>query len=617
MTTLNEPGQPVGIFCGVKDQPVWHAVADLCRDLGWVTGQSGRIAAAAVARILIEVDASIPGQEGYRIETVGQNVRIVGSDTLGVVFGIYAFSEQVLGVDPFWYWKDLAPTKRQTIDLPREPIIGAAPAFRWRGWFLNDEDLLTKFQDGGGQRNLDYPFYQQVTHPDLIDLACETLLRTGGNLIIPASFLDVMNPAEARLIEVAVARGLFVSQHHIEPLGVSAMGYETFWLTRGQPRQMRYSDEPEVVRETWRQYAQRWWELAGDRVIWQLGLRGRGDRPVWIDDKKITAQEAGRYISQAMADQMTIVREVDTRPAPPVTTTLFLEGAELMAAGELTIPAGVTIVFSDHGYSQKMQRDFHECAREAGRGHGVYFHIAFWIHGPHLAAGQSPQRAVAELAEVAGKGDTQYAIINVSNIREHIFGIDAAMLTMRDPQSVDLDAFWLRHLPRELVNLAQRYFDAVAPTDDGRLFQDGDGVSVANGCLRAGGGAAKTTKAITPDKLAAAADALEALSRDAAASNWPEGIKNFCVAQFVAAPLILACSYRVAIAAMAGDPAAAAGHIEKMLTQRQVGAVGRFANWYRGDDKANWPGKAVAFARLAKEKEKEKAGAGDVTEGSP
>ena len=50
-------------------------------------------------------------------------------------------------------------------------------------------------------------------------MVLETAVRLGINLIIPASFVDIHNPPEENLIRMAVERGLYVSQHHVEPLG--------------------------------------------------------------------------------------------------------------------------------------------------------------------------------------------------------------------------------------------------------------------------------------------------------------------------------------------------------------------------------------------------------------
>ena len=217
-----------------------------------------RSSRAREARIIITLDDTISEPEGYRIDVAPDKVRICGADELGIIYGIYRFSNQFLGVDPYWYFKDLLPEQRHEIAVPCGVVQSKKPTFHYRGWFVNDEDLFTEWKEGGGKRFIDYPFYHQVTHIDVIDRVFEALLRAGGNLVIPASFVDVMNEPEANLIRRATQRGLYVTQHHIEPLGVSHYGFENYWKAKGKQYEFAYGSQPDQVREVWRAFAERW-----------------------------------------------------------------------------------------------------------------------------------------------------------------------------------------------------------------------------------------------------------------------------------------------------------------------------------------------------------------------
>src|SRR5690606_41153973 len=67
-----------------------------------------------------------------------------------------------------------------------------------------------------GPRSIDYPFYSQVIDYAMADRIFEALLRLGGNLIIPASFVNILNPPEAELVRRAAARGLRSEEHTSE-----------------------------------------------------------------------------------------------------------------------------------------------------------------------------------------------------------------------------------------------------------------------------------------------------------------------------------------------------------------------------------------------------------------
>lgn len=384
--------------------------------------------------------------EAYRVASVetpaGVRLIVAGSDERGTMFGLYAFIEKYLGVDPLYYWASRPPNPRATLAWDRVELLGGEPTFRFRGWFINDEDLLTEFRLDGGERRLDYPFYQRVMSPSVSARVFEAALRLQMNLVIPASFVDIRNPAEARLIEDATRRGLFVSMHHVEPVGVSAFGFDNFWKDRGETVPFAITKHPEKFHETWREYAGRWAKF-GPQVIWQLGLRGIADRPVWLADPGVPASDEGRgkLISDAMATQWEIIRSVDRRPEPLATTTLWMEGAALHGAGHLKFPAGVAVIFSDNSPGWELQDDFRTVERERGRPYGIYYHHQLWGTGPHLVQGVSPWRTHKIFQQAVQRGSTHYAMLNVSNVREFVLGIDASARMLRDFPAFDPGKF--------------------------------------------------------------------------------------------------------------------------------------------------------------------------------
>src|SRR5690606_35932700 len=138
-------------------------------------------------------------------------------------------------------------------------------------------DLLTEWYLDGGQRDIDYPFYSRVVSPKASARVFEALLRLQYNLVIPASFVDIRNPDEARLIDEVTRRGLFVSMHHVEPMGVSGFGFLNYWRDHDQDVPFSYARHPDKFAIVWEEYARRWAEYPN--VIWQIGLRGIADRP--------------------------------------------------------------------------------------------------------------------------------------------------------------------------------------------------------------------------------------------------------------------------------------------------------------------------------------------------
>ena len=310
------------------------------------------------------------------------------------------------------------------------------------------------------------------------------MLRLRMNLVIPASFVDIRNPDERRLIDEATRRGLFVSQHHIEPLGVSGFGYLNYWRDRGKPVPYSFTKHPERFEQVWRDYAARWARY-GDQVVWQLGLRGIADQPIWAADDAAPKTDAGRgkLISDAMALQRQIVLDVDTRENPPMTTTLWMEGARLHEQGHLRFPPGVAVVFSDNSPGWRLQDDFHQVKRQPDRHYGIYYHQALWNSGPHLVQGVSPWKMHDIFRQAIQRDSAYYIMMNVSNVREFVLGLDAASKMLWDFESFDPKMHLTRWCEQRFGPAARqaepcyrRLFDAFV-RDDGsgkRRFMDGD-----------------------------------------------------------------------------------------------------------------------------------------------
>jgi hypothetical protein len=491
------------------------AVADLAGDVRKITGRDltmvePAVAPSGAAVILVSLNrpegaawlekiapgfgAGLLGKwESYRVETVGDRLLIVGSDERGTMFGLYAFIEKYLEVDPLHFWATRPPRPRATLGWDQVKLSSGEPTFKFRGWFINDEDLLTEWKESGGKRNIDYPYYGQVVPREVMAHIAEALVRSRCNLIIPASFIDIMNPPEAALVAECARRGVFVSQHHVEPLGVSAFSYFNYWKKRGRDLKYSYFSQPTEVREVWRAYAAEWAKYPN--VIWQLGLRGIADRPMWMADPNTPQSDAdrGRLISEAMADQVKILDAVAPGKPRHLSTTLWAEGSTLNQSGLLTIPPETIVIFADNSPGWKWQADFYSTPRRAENRYGVYYHHALIGSGPHLAQVPSPARTFTVMQAAVAHGAATYAICNVSNIREFVLGIDAtAKMTWRmddfDPERF-LDGWVAARFSRNQKEIAaayRAYFAAWQIHDRQQVpyLMDGQMFSAGNAGLR-------------------------------------------------------------------------------------------------------------------------------------
>lgn len=401
-------------------EPVLLAVQDLKRDLFRLTGEDFKIQSEGSGIVVRIVESD---EESYRVSVSDDSVTITGGGTLGAIYGIYAFERRCLGILPICRIADLFPPKH-ALSLKPQSFSSAPRKTRFRGWFLNDEDLLCECKLGGGKRYIDYPFYESVMDGEVLDLILETALRMEINLMIPGSFVDIDNPAEEELIKACVRRGFYISQHHVEPMGVSFFAAEHYLKSRSLNEIVSFVENPSRMEEIWLYYAEKWAKY-GDRVVWQLGLRGKGDSPIWASDPSVAPDEAARgaLLTDAIATQHRIISKAMGTSKFFSTATLWMEGAELFGKGHLVLPPNTIAVFSDIGVSQMLGEDFYVTPRKPENKYGIYYHAAYWSEGAHLAEGIDLRKMSDSYQIAAEKDSLYYLILNVSNVRPLHFSI--------------------------------------------------------------------------------------------------------------------------------------------------------------------------------------------------
>lgn len=370
-------------------------------------------------------DANPLQDERFSIDCDGQKIKISANGYLGTMWGIYTFSEKILGVAPCYLFNDLPIEKRPTLEVSAFHWEDCPERKGFRGVFINDEDLLTGWKTGGGIRRMDYPFYGITVAKDVMDKVVETVLRLKLNLVIPASFLDIDNPPEKALADCVAKRGIYLSQHHLEPLGLSHFTYENYCKKFGKEGEYSYIHNPETLIEGWKYYAEKWAEY--DNVVWQVGLRGKADRPVW-EEATPTEEELktyADYISNAIKTQKEIVLQATDGSAKYFSTTLWMEGSTLMEKGVLNLDEDVMVVFADNGPNQMFGSDYDRVPRRQNLQYGIYYHVQYYDIGPHLAPQTGLDKLYYNVAKAKKKGDDAYFILNVSNVREFDFEIKA------------------------------------------------------------------------------------------------------------------------------------------------------------------------------------------------
>ena len=265
----------------------------------------------------IEVAAPTGGAtESFSIAARGNHVVLSGADMRGTIFAIYSFSQDWLGVDPMYYWTDKQPAKKSSIAIPANLKRDyPSPLFKYRGFFINDEDQLTGWAPGEASD------HSGISKP-VMDKIFETILRLKGNMVVPGTWTFPSDPQ----MKWAGERGLILNQHHAIPVGMNVAR----WPDKVP---YSYSAHPEILQRAWTNAVHAY--DPKQEILWSVGLRGLSDTAYATMDPSVVGNDKlqGELIGKAIADQMRIVRAVD--PKAQFVTDLWQEGARLVQEGYL------------------------------------------------------------------------------------------------------------------------------------------------------------------------------------------------------------------------------------------------------------------------------------------
>lgn len=392
-------------YSGLEKKSIRHFLQVLERDMDMVfikteNYENTRIVISLVEDVTFEAEQFITQVNDTELE-------LIANDELGIIYGILYLSEHYLGIDKFWFWNDKTPNQVEQIFITDKFYQSSKAITRFRGWFINDEVLIAKWQVRGSN---EYVW----------EMVFEALLRCGGNMVIAGT--DIEDPIHKNM---ATNMGLWITHHHAEPLG-SRM------FSRVYPElKASYRKNKELFQSLWREAVN---EQKDKKVIWNVGFRGQGDYPFWYNDSDFdTDEKRGKLISQIIKDQISIISE--KQPNPICCVNLYGEIAELYKGGNLQLPENVIKIWADSGYGKMVSRrqDNHNprvpaIAQEEDKGpHGIYYHVTFYDlqASNHLTMlPNTPEFVNKELNHAFDHHMTEFLIVNCGNIRPHLYYLD-------------------------------------------------------------------------------------------------------------------------------------------------------------------------------------------------
>lgn len=342
--------------------------------------------------------------EQYRIEVSEREIVIYGADARSFIYALNMLSEKYLDILPFWFWNDQKIEEKPYVEIPCGSYQSEPDRIRYRGWFINDEVLISHWDAGVSK---EYPW----------EMVFEALLRCGGNLVIPGTDKNSRIYAP-----IASDMGLMITHHHAEPLGAEMF----LWAYPDlEPSYLKHKD---LFEGLWKDAIER---QKDEEVIWNIGFRGQGDVPFWENDPAFdTSEKRGELISNIMKKQYAMVRE--QIPDAVFCTNLYGEILELYREGYLQIPEDVILIWADNGYGKMVSRRqgnhnprVSALPTEGDKGrHGTYYHVSFYDlqAANHITMLPNSMEFVEkELNAAMTHGITDLWIINASNIKPHVY----------------------------------------------------------------------------------------------------------------------------------------------------------------------------------------------------
>ena len=138
------------------DEPgyVFRAAQDFTNDVKKITGADLALARGNAPRpgdVFIATSgrsrscATEREWEAYDVTVNAGVLTIAGSDARGTMFGLYDFIERYLKVDPLAFWNGVPYPKAAALAWDAVEIHQPSPTFKFRGWFINDEDYLSQY----------------------------------------------------------------------------------------------------------------------------------------------------------------------------------------------------------------------------------------------------------------------------------------------------------------------------------------------------------------------------------------------------------------------------------------------------------------------------------------
>jgi hypothetical protein len=334
---------------------------------------------------------------------------IAGSDRRGTIYGIYELSQR-MGVSPWYWWADVAPTMSSTIVVDGAVSKQGEPTVKYRGIFINDEENFATWaaakMDAG-----------KKVGPETYKRVFELLLRLKANFLWPAMHdgSDYFNqyPENAQNADLY---GIVMGASHIEMLLRNTTKEWGPWAS-AHGGSYDYSVSQQSVYDFWDARVQTNGKYENG---YSEGMRGTGDGPMVSKNASSTAEKV-TLMEQIFADQRKILSNRVSTNLPSILQifTPYKEVLNIYNAG-LKVPDDVTLMWAEdnHGYVRQLSN---ATERMRSGGSGIYYHVSYWgSPTSYLWLASTPLTTIyEEMSKAYAYNAKRVWIVNVTGLKAH------------------------------------------------------------------------------------------------------------------------------------------------------------------------------------------------------
>jgi len=349
------------------------------------------------------VDKPFPGVERALV--------IIGSDRRGTAYGMMELSQKI-GVSPWYWWADVPAAHHDALSVQAAAPALDAPAVRYRGIFINDEDWG---MSPWASKTFD-PGYGNVG-PKTYEKVFELMLRLRLNYIWPAMHgVSKEFGTDPENYKLADKYGIVAGASHCEPMLFNNIHWNEQELGR-----WNYSTNRDAIHKIWEETAT---ARSTEEAVWGLGIRGIHDQAMETPPNDMASKI--QLMTQIFQDQRDLLEKHVTKQWGPVAQA-FVPYKEVLAIYDagLKVPDDVTLVWVDDNFGY-IRRLGAPAERSRSGGAGVYWHLSYY-GGPHSYTWlntTAPALMWEELHKAWENDARNLWVINVGDIKPMELGID-------------------------------------------------------------------------------------------------------------------------------------------------------------------------------------------------